>query len=461
MSDLARGVRVFESQIESFGNALVGRFGALNVWTGALLASALLLDRALSRRVRASFRVALYAPVALRIALPLDWTLRFESPPQVLIFFAPLARLGAHPDAAPATSHTPTWHALAAALYIGVAALLAARAVYARVRLARALRLAQPISLPSARRLPPVACPVLQHHELGPMAVGLVTPRIVLPRRLLVAGEEHALACVLRHEGAHLARRDAWLSAAMLLLSIAAWPVVPLWIGIARVRQLMELACDEAALERADATERRRYGHALLDIAEWRTLSPAPVVMVGAGELHFGSALRARIEALASQRYWPVALQATALGGATVGLLLACGGAAAAPPIAASGEDTGYGYQFDVDSPKAAAADVDAPSPTLNADGRVAPEAVQKRVRARLGAVQSCYQAGRKRDPKLAGVVTVKAVVGKGGATLSAADDKSTLPDKDVVACIVGEFGKVTYPPGPGVMTLVYPIQLE
>jgi hypothetical protein len=29
-----------------------------------------------------------------------------------------------------------------------------------------------------------------------------------------------------------------------------------------------------------------------------------------------------------------------------------------------------------------------------------------------------------------------------------------------VVSCIVAEFGKLTYAPGPGVMTVIYPIQL-
>ena len=290
------------------------------------------------------------------------------------------------------------------------------------------------------------------------MAVGVLAPRIVLPRRLLAEGEEHALACVLRHEVAHLRRRDAWLALGMQLLSIAAWPVVPLWIAALRVRQLVELACDEAALAGADATERRRYGHALLDMAEWRSFGIAPL---GAGELHFGSTLRARIEALASQRHWPLAAQAIALVFAPIALLVACTGSAptsAATAATASGEEAaGYGYEFETDSQKAAAARAPAPS-AAGPDGRIPPEAIQSAVRARFDAFRACYEAGLTKDPKLAGTVTVKYAIAKDGTTVGAADEKSTLPDKDVVACIVGEFGKVTYPTGGENATVVYPI---
>src|SRR6202034_2748648 len=176
-----------------------------------------------------------------------------------------------------------------------------------------------------------------------------------------------------------LRRHDAWLSAAMQLVAIAAWPVVPLWLAIARVRQLVELACDEAAVAGADATERRRYGHALLDIAAWRSVDLAPF---GAGELHFGSTLRARIEALASQRHWPPVAQAIALSLAPIALIAACGGSAPPPAVApgasssgSAGDDKDYGYDFEVDSAKTGAtAPASPPSHIAVQDGRVPPE---------------------------------------------------------------------------------------
>jgi hypothetical protein len=316
---------------------------------------------------------------------------------------------------------------------------------------------------------PAVTCRVVEHDELGPMAVGLLAPRIVLPLRLLAPDKESALGCVLRHEAAHLRRRDAWLSAAMELLSVVAWPIVPLWVAIARVRQLMELACDEAALAGADPTERRRYGHALLDMAEWRSFAVVRSAPFAAGELHFGSTLRTRIEALASQRHWPLSLQALTLAFVPAALLVACSGASPSPPappasataaVERTPADTDYGYAFDVDSAKAAAEK--APASPLNADGRVAPETIQATIRADYGALATCYAAGRSRNPTLAGVVAVKLVVGADGVvTSSGVDASSTLPDADVARCVASDLGKLHYPTGPGVLTILYPVQFS
>jgi beta-lactamase regulating signal transducer with metallopeptidase domain len=461
MSELPLVLLAAGSRLESFGHLLVERFGLLNFWTAALLGGALVLDRALSRRAQASLRIALYAPVGLRVLLPLDWSARlFPSAPAVDAFFItpPLQLFGTRAAVEASAGHTLSWYALAAVTYVVVAALLAARAVLSRVRLDRALAGTRPVR----DAHPGVPCPIVQHDDLGPMAVGVLAPRIVLPDRLLAPGEEHTLACVLRHEAAHLRRRDAWLSTAMQTLAIVAWPVVPLWIAIARVRQLVELACDEAALAGADATERRRYGHALLDLAGWRSLAVAPL---GAGELHFGSTLRARIEALASQRHWPMAAQAIALSVAPIVLLFACSRSQPASIVAttsapASGEDdTGYGYEFEADSTNATSPETDLSRPHAMGD-RIPPETVQAIVRGHFPAFKSCYDAGLRRDPKLTGTVTVKCVAGADGVTKEAADEGSTLPDKEVVACVAGEFGKLTYPKGGGMLTFIYPIQL-
>src|SRR4051812_28890023 len=102
------------NSLESFGSMLVERLGALEVLTAALLAAALLLDRALSRRVGASWRIALYAPVALRILIPLDWSLRLTNAPRVVTFLSPLSLMGGSPGDASTSSHTLSWHGLAA-----------------------------------------------------------------------------------------------------------------------------------------------------------------------------------------------------------------------------------------------------------------------------------------------------------------------------------------------------------
>jgi Zn-dependent protease with chaperone function len=454
MGDLTIALGAAENLVDSFGRMIVERFSLLNLWTAALLAGAFVLDRALSRRARASLRIALYAPVGLRVLLPLDWSIGLAGGPGAATLIAPLLEIGASSDIAPSSWHRPSWYALAATIYVAIAVLLAARAIMARVRLGRAVAEACPVAAP----LPGVACSVVQHEDLGPMAVGLLAPRIVLPRLLLAPGEERALAYVLRHEAAHLRRRDAWLSTAMLALAITSWPVVPLWIAMTRVRQLMELACDEAALVGADATERRRYGHTLLDIAEWRSLASASF---GAGELHFGSMLRARIEAIVSQRHWPPAVQTLALSVASVALFLACGGSAAPPAPPAGLDPKGYGYEFATDTKEEVTA---APRGEnlrrTNEDGRMAPQRIQAKVRGHFGGLLTCYEAGRQRDPKLTGIVTVKFVIGEDGVPKNVADENSTLPDKDVVGCVLGMFRKLQFDESNrGNVNVVYPIK--
>ncbi|HEY2510110.1 MAG TPA: M56 family metallopeptidase [Polyangiaceae bacterium] len=445
------------TSLGGLGQALVARLGSLNVWTAALFGGALVLDRALARRARASLRIALYAPVALRVLLPEGWGFSPFAGASVSAFFAPLARIGAVAPAEGSEASHGSMFALAAVAYFAVAALLAARAWLARVRLGRSLAGARVLPGPH----PGIARPVVEHEELGPMVVGLLSPRVVIPSRLLASGEERSLDCVLRHERAHLRRGDAWLSAGVQLLAVAAWPVLPVWLAAARVRQLIELACDEEALHGADHAARRQYGHALLDMAEWRSLA---VVPAGAGALHFGSTLRTRIEALASQRHWPWPLQALALLAGTSFLAVACGSTAtptSSTASAASAEDhEGYGYEFSKDSSKAAPG---ANGPfSSGPGGRVPPEAIQHEVRLHFDTFRACYEAGLKRDPKLAGTVIVKYAFDEHGKTYDVADGNSTMPDKQVVSCVMDGFRTITYPPAEaGEVTVVYPLEFS
>ncbi|AKU95094.1 Regulatory sensor-transducer, BlaR1/MecR1 family [Labilithrix luteola] len=423
---------MIESLID-LGRVLVAKLLVLNVWTALLLAGAIVLDRALSPRVRASWRIALYAPLVLRVLLPGDFRLPIAGA-RLDVIAIPLARISARTPDAVAASHA--WlYVLPVLVYLAIALLLASRSILARVRLERALADAT-LKSPATRDVP---CPIYVHDELGPMAMGVLTPRIVVPARLLLPGEEHALDCVLRHEMAHYRRRDAWLALALEVLSIVAWPVVPVWIAITRVRELIELACDEAALAGADLAARRRYGHALLDMAERWTHTVTPL---RAGGLHFGSSLRKRIEALADSRRWPTSVQVAALALASMALLIACG--SAAQPA----------------SPAAADASSNAPpGDGAGQRGRLAPEVIQGVVRAEFGRFRTCYETGVVKDAKLAGEVHVKYTIDENGTVTDAAVDHSTIPDQDVVACVVSAFNKLTYPkPSGGVVTVVYPI---
>ena len=73
-------------------------------------------------------------------------------------------------------------------------------------------------------------------------------------------------------------------------------------------------------------------------------------------------------------------------------------------------------------------------------------------------AVGAIYYIGKQKN-KFGSTVTIKLVAGKDGVTNEANDEGSTLRDQSVVACIAGEFRKITYPRSGGELTALYPVQ--
>jgi beta-lactamase regulating signal transducer with metallopeptidase domain/lipopolysaccharide export system protein LptA len=112
---------------------------------------------------------------------------------------------------------------------------------------------------------------VLQHRFIararrggvGPAVVGLIAPRILIPKDFAERYSPSEQALVLAHEQAHLARQDSRLNGLAAALQCLNWfnPLVHLAARLMRVDQ--ELACDEAVANRyPDA--RRAYAEVLL-----------------------------------------------------------------------------------------------------------------------------------------------------------------------------------------------------
>jgi beta-lactamase regulating signal transducer with metallopeptidase domain len=106
--------------------------------------------------------------------------------------------------------------------------------------------------------------PVLVAEAVGPAVVGVVSPRVVLPRWALEApAEERAL--MVRHERAHLEAGDSRLLAATAA-AVALMPWNPaLWWMHRRLRDAMETDCDARVLARG--ADPWTYGQTLLRIA--------------------------------------------------------------------------------------------------------------------------------------------------------------------------------------------------
>ncbi|MBS2016228.1 MAG: hypothetical protein JST00_25320 [Deltaproteobacteria bacterium] len=78
---------------------------------------------------------------------------------------------------------------------------------------------------------------------------------------------------------------------------------------------------------------------------------------------------------------------------------------------------------------------------------RLAAETFRSSVQGGLGWARTCYEAGLRRDPELAGRVALHLVFAPTGKVLTVVDDGSRIPDRETVNCIVGRFAALELPP--------------
>jgi hypothetical protein len=84
-------------------------------------------------------------------------------------------------------------------------------------------------------------------------------------------------------------------------------------------------------------------------------------------------------------------------------------------------------------------------------------------VQRRRAGYEQCYAAGLSRDAKLAGKVIVRFVVDKDGAVSGAKDDGSTLQDREVIECVLGEIRQLRFPAREGAPAaeVLYPLSFS
>lgn len=74
--------------------------------------------------------------------------------------------------------------------------------------------------------------------------------------------------------------------------------------------------------------------------------------------------------------------------------------------------------------------------------------------------VRQCYIAGTFKDSQLAGTVNVTFTIDPTGTVSQAADGGSSLPDPEVVNCVVNVFTQLVFRPGgSGPTEVTYPIR--
>ena len=97
----------------------------------------------------------------------------------------------------------------------------------------------------------------------SPFILGIFRPRVYLPSGL----EGETLQSVLRHEGAHLRRRDHWWKPLGHLLVAVYWFHPLIWAAYVLLCRDIELACDERVVRDMNRAQRAAYSQALLDCA--------------------------------------------------------------------------------------------------------------------------------------------------------------------------------------------------
>jgi len=98
-----------------------------------------------------------------------------------------------------------------------------------------------------------------------PFSMGLFAPKIYLPAGL----EEAYYVPVVLHEKVHIARKDLWVKAIAVFLTVLFW-FCPIWNKLCDLCvEDMEAACDEAVVRKSPETFKQQYAEALIVVSSF------------------------------------------------------------------------------------------------------------------------------------------------------------------------------------------------
>ncbi|HEX8579389.1 MAG TPA: M56 family metallopeptidase [Allosphingosinicella sp.] len=289
-----------------------------------LLLLVLALRRPVARAFGAGWAYALWIVPALRLVLPPLPFFAIELPLPTVAAFIPAAAVG---GPAPPAVDAGSWHwlplilalwAVGAALFLG-SQWRAYRAFARRVDSA-----ARPARPPRQGGIEAIVSAAVD----GPLAMGLLRPRIVLPADFDARYSAGERRLALAHEITHHRRGDIWWNFAATLVLAANWFNPVAWIAFRAFRADQELSCDAAVAARATDGERCDYARALVKSASRPGL-------IAACALNGADQLKQRLRMMSAHRVsrfrrtgGAVALAASAVAA------FAVGAAPAATPVA-------------------------------------------------------------------------------------------------------------------------------
>lgn len=237
----------------------------------------------------ARWAYALWALPAIRLVLPPLPSLPQSDVPTVTVVIRPTVEAMATP--APALAGTGDWLSLLVALWIGGAIVFAIwqHSTYSAFLMHLGSR---------ARRATPATyggIDVVESDAVdGPVAVGMLKRRIVVPLEFSTRYSPAEQRLALEHELVHHRRGDLWANFAGLFVLAFNWFNPIAHIAFRAFRTDQELACD-SAVTRAAPAEREDYARALVKAATTKG-------MVAACPLNHADTLKRRLKMLGNHR---------------------------------------------------------------------------------------------------------------------------------------------------------------
>ena len=235
-----------------------------------LMVLLLALRGPLTRHAGPGLAYALWAVVALRLALPpieLPYGL-FDvgaSATQTVVVVRETAAPGLFETYGPALINI--W-------LLGASALFALGLVSSLLFDRRLSRHAQPVG--TVGSIPLFRSPAAD----SPVAVGLVRRRIYLPHDFASRWSEEEAAMILAHERVHHERGDLWANLLAFIILSLHWFNPVAWAAWKRFRVDQECACDARVLATRNAGERAVYGQALLKASGRETLPALTLALI-------------------------------------------------------------------------------------------------------------------------------------------------------------------------------------
>lgn len=261
------------------------------IWTSLLLLVVLAIRTPFARLLGAGPAYALWLIPALRLIAPPLPAWQVEMPAQfvdqpVVIWMEGAAAAVAAP---PVETGWP-WATILTALW------LAGFAVFAVWQWRSYRALLTRLSLSSRSIGTHCGLPLVESGAVeGPLALGLLDRRIVVPRDFADRYTPAERALALDHEATHHRRGDIWWNFAALLFLAVNWFNPVAWLAFRAFRADQELACDAAVTAGASIEARSDYAQAMV-----KSASPAGLIAVS--PLNHADQLKRRLTMMTSHR---------------------------------------------------------------------------------------------------------------------------------------------------------------